>query len=150
MRSILAASALLASCLILPAGPARTSAAGDEAVVRDFYRLLVGKRDADAAFAAHIAPGFVEHSADVPGSDRESSLVFSRKMLARSPKGRVEVVRAASEKGLVFLHAMFRSEPQARPVAIVEIFRVADGRIVEHWDVIAPTPETPVNPISPF
>lgn len=129
---------------------ASATAASDEAVVRDFYQMLTRKRDAEAAFAAYIGQDFVEHSGDVPGGDRAGALAYMKALLARSPQGRVEVVRAASDRGLVFLHARFTSRPDARPVAIVEIFRVAGGRIVEHWDVIAPTPEKPVNPLSPF
>lgn len=143
-------TALLGLGLLCQPVPARASEASDEAVVRNFYQLLTRKRDAEAAFAAYIGPDFIEHSGDVPGGNRAGALAYMKGLLARSPQGRVEVVRAASDKGLVFLHARFTSKPDARPVAIVEIFRVSGGRIVEHWDVIAPTPAKPVNPLSPF
>ena len=153
MRALhaIAAGLLCASLVVAPgqARPARTRAASDEAVVRDFYRLLVDRRDVAAAFN-HVAPDYIEHSADVPGSDRAASMAYMKGLLAGAPVGRVQVVRAASDRGLVFLHARFAPAPGARPVAIVEIFRVAAGRIVEHWDVIAPTPERAINPASPF
>ncbi len=143
-------AALIGTALLCQPGPASATEADDEALVRGFYQRLTGQRDAEAAFAEYIGPDFVEHSGDVPGGDRAGALAYMKTLLARSPQGRVEVVRAASDRGLVFLHARFTSKPAARPVAIVEIFRVAAGRIVEHWDVIAPTPEKPVNPLSPF
>jgi predicted SnoaL-like aldol condensation-catalyzing enzyme len=34
---------------------------------------------------------------------------------------------------------------ETRRDVIVDIFRVADGRFVEHWDVIEPVPETAAN-----
>jgi predicted SnoaL-like aldol condensation-catalyzing enzyme len=40
--------------------------------------------------------------------------------------------------------------PGERGVAIVEIFRVRDGKIAEHWDVIQPVPEKPLNSDSMF
>ncbi|MEU9407929.1 hypothetical protein AB0E08_19915 [Streptomyces sp. NPDC048281] len=30
-------------------------------------------------------------------------------------------------------------------VVVVDIFRVRDGKVVEHWDVIQPVPETSAN-----
>jgi predicted SnoaL-like aldol condensation-catalyzing enzyme len=29
--------------------------------------------------------------------------------------------------------------------AVADIFRLADGKIAEHWDVIQPVPEAPAN-----
>ena len=42
---------------------------------------------------------------------------------------------------LVALHAHSIREPGERGVAIVDIFRLENGKIVEHWDVIQPVPE---------
>lgn len=130
--------------------PAAAAPKSDEAIVRDFYHMLVDERDVAGAFAKHIAPDYVEHSGDVPDGTIPANIKYMTELLAKSPQGRVEVLRSGAAKGLVFLHARFTPAPGARPVAIVEIFRVARGRIVEHWDVIAPVPETPVNPTSPF
>jgi len=35
-------------------------------------------------------------------------------------------------------------------MAVVDIFRVEGGRIVEHWDVLQDVPESPVNPLPMF
>jgi predicted SnoaL-like aldol condensation-catalyzing enzyme len=35
-------------------------------------------------------------------------------------------------------------------LAVVDIFRVEGGKIVEHWDVLQDVPEAPVNPLPMF
>ena len=41
---------------------------------------------------------------------------------------------------LVVLHHHPRMSPDDPGQAVVDIFRVEDGRIVEHWDVMQPVP----------
>ena len=46
-----------------------------------------------------------------------------------------------------FVAAMSEMTMAGTPMAVVDLFRVADGRIVEHWDAMepVPTPETARN-----
>jgi len=39
---------------------------------------------------------------------------------------------------------------QGARVATVDLFRVRDGRIAEHWDVVQQIPEEPLNPSAFF
>jgi len=46
---------------------------------------------------------------------------------------------------LVALHVHSQTTKEERGRAIVDIFRVENGKIVEHWDVIQDIPEKSVN-----
>jgi predicted SnoaL-like aldol condensation-catalyzing enzyme len=46
---------------------------------------------------------------------------------------------------MVILHVHSIREPGERGVAIVDIFRLEGGKIIEHWDVIQPISEKAAN-----
>lgn len=119
-------------------------------VVVAFYEQALQAFEVRQAFARYMAPDFIEHSSDAPGGTTEGIVTFLEGLIRKSPKPRWEIVRTIAEGDLVFLHARFTPAPDAPPVAVAEIFRVRNGKIIEHWDVIAPTPEQPVNPRSMF
>ena len=45
----------------------------------------------------------------------------------------------------VFLHSRFIPAPGATGLAVIDVLRIADGLIVEHWDVNEAVPESTVS-----
>jgi len=86
----------------------------------------------------------------LPAAQRQLQLIFLSKLIARSPQPKWEVVRAIAEGDLVFVHARYIAGAGAPEIAIAEIFRVRDGKLAEHWDVISGPPDKVVNPNSRF
>jgi predicted SnoaL-like aldol condensation-catalyzing enzyme len=57
----------------------------------------------------------------------------------------VDFKRFVAEGDLVAVHSNFARETNDRGLAVMDIFRLEDGKIVEHWDSIQEVPETAAN-----
>ncbi len=58
------------------------------------------------------------------------------------PQGTWEVKRVIAENDLVVVHSLAVAAAGHRGTAVVDIFRVADNQIVEHWDLSHEVPDT--------
>ncbi|MGL4631933.1 MAG: nuclear transport factor 2 family protein [Leadbetterella sp.] len=57
------------------------------------------------------------------------------------PNGTWEVKRIIAENNLVVVHSLAKPSVEALGMAVVDIFRVENNKIVEHWDVTTDIPE---------
>ena len=57
------------------------------------------------------------------------------------PEGTWEVKRMIAEDDMVVVHSLAKPTPSALGMAVVDIFRVENNKIVEHWDVTTDVPE---------
>ena len=119
-------------------------------LVLEFYKLALEDFEPKIAFERYATPDFIEHSADIAGGTRQGTIAFLEGLIRNFPAPKWEIVRSAAEGDLVFLHVHVTPAPGERGVAIVEIFRVQNHKIVEHWDVIQAVPEKPGNANSMF
>ncbi len=55
------------------------------------------------------------------------------------------IKRVIAEGDLVVTHAHLVKIPGEPGLAVVDIFRVENDKIVEHWDVVEPVPSTALN-----
>ncbi|MFO1503961.1 MAG: ester cyclase [Steroidobacteraceae bacterium] len=57
------------------------------------------------------------------------------------PKNHGEIKHALADGDLVALHIHNQRSPELRGNAVVDIFRIENGKVVEHWDVVQAIPE---------
>ncbi len=97
----------------------------------------------------YISPDYVQHSSLAPpGRDAlKQFLDFIRK---QSPDAQTHIKRAFVDGDHVICHVHVIRHPGDPGLAVVDIFRVAGGMIVEHWDVLMDVPAKPVNPLPLF
>ena len=133
--------ALLAIVLASPALAADPEA--NKKIVVDFYDKGLNQKDYEAA-AKHFGPRYIQHNPSArDGTEGFKGLVAFLK--EKFPNSRSEIKRVFAEGDHVILHVHAVREPGQRGRAIVDIFKLENGKIVEHWDVIQDVPEQAAN-----
>ena len=111
--------------------------------VLNFYEKGLNQKDADAALK-YVGNRYVQHNPTAPDGP-EGFRKFVAFLKEKSPASHGEIKRSFADGDFVVLHVHAVREPGTRGAAIVDIFKLEDGKIVEHWDVIQPIPETQAN-----
>jgi predicted SnoaL-like aldol condensation-catalyzing enzyme len=141
--------AIIAAVILLAAAPSAAQAASEaqqeanRKVVLDFYEKGLNQKDADAAIAL-MGNRYVQHNpgaADGPEGFRK----FIGFLREKFPNSHSEIKRSFVDGDYVILHVHAVREPGARGNAIIDIFKLENGKIVEHWDVVQAIPENPAN-----
>lgn len=111
--------------------------------VEFLYKALIEGNPEEAA-ALYLAPDFRQHNPMV--ADGPKALAISiAEVVKANPKATWEVKRTIAEGDLVVVHGHRRFDPEDRGAAVVNIFRIKGGKIVEQWNVAQPVPETAQN-----
>lgn len=116
-------------------------------LVEKFEELAFDKKDAAAA-AEYLADNLVQHNPQIPDGKQGFIQGVGGYLLKQNPNLKIVRKRIVAKGDLVFVHKFGKfdnNNPAERGVAIIDIFRVEDSKIVEHWDVIQPIPETAAN-----
>jgi predicted SnoaL-like aldol condensation-catalyzing enzyme len=109
-----------------------------------FYALAFNQGNPREAVARHVGPVYTQHNPLAPDG-AAAFIQFVEGFRAQFPQLRVEVKRTVAEGDLVVTHAHLTLGPADRGSAVMDIFRFDRGKIVEHWDVGQPVPETAAN-----
>jgi predicted SnoaL-like aldol condensation-catalyzing enzyme len=131
-----------------PFDPRDTSARetlSTRAVAERFIQLFYVEENPTDAFTCWMHPDYIQHNPNVPNG-RDATLAMMQGSKARLPDISHDVKRVvwgSDEPGadLVAVHFHFRREQGTRGYAIVDLLRIEDGYIVEHWDVMQDVPD---------
>jgi len=146
------AAVVLAVALVLslPAAHAAETLPLDanKKTVVEFYEKAINQRDFDAA-SKYLGSRYIQHNPVAPDG-AEGLRAFISFLREKFPQGHVEIKRVFADGNYVILHVHSVREPGTRGRAVVDIFRLDSGKIVEHWDVIQEIPEKAANPNGMF
>ena len=106
----------------------------NKALIRDVYKKIIGERNS-ALVHKIIAEDYIQHNPLVKTG--RSGLLESLEMLKRFPKSENNnkpFIRMFAQDDYVVLH--MQMEIFGSKKIMVELFRVKDGLLAEHWDAI--------------
>lgn len=113
-------------------------------VVEQFIDLFYQKKNIRQAFERWVHPDYIQHKPTLPDG-RDAVIKFLEKLLERFPERIFTIHRVIASEDLVAVHYQSQATPEDLGFAVVDIFRVEDCRMVEHWDVVQPVPEQSAN-----
>lgn len=119
-------------------------AQNNKQIVIDFYEGVFLKHQVKTFADRHIGAVYIQHNPHVPDGKAPFVDHFTQ-YFKEQPQAKNTIKRAVAEGDLVFLHVHSTQNDQDRGTAIVDIFRVEHGKIVEHWDVQQAVPEQAAN-----
>jgi len=140
------AAASLLSTATMTTGALAADAATLEAnkkVVVEFYEKGLNQKDFDAA-SKYFGPRYVQHN-PTAADGIEGFKKFIAFLREKFPDSHSEIKKVFAEGDYVILHVHAVREKGTRGNAIVDIFKLENGKIVEHWDVNQPIPEKAAN-----
>lgn len=114
-------------------------------VVVAFYKEAHFDGDVDGAIARYVGDTYVQHT---PGAADgvEGLRDYINAFLKIFPNAKGDIRRVIAEDDIVVVHAHWTGLISPNGDVGVDIFRVKDGKLLEHWDVIAAIPDTSKNP----
>ena len=91
-----------------------------------------------------LGPTYTQHNPGL-GHGKAALIKFFQDFWEKYPWPGYYLKRIVAENDLVAIHYHFQPDPNEAGYAIVDIFRIEDGKLVEHWDVYQPIPENSEN-----
>jgi predicted SnoaL-like aldol condensation-catalyzing enzyme len=120
-------------------------------IAAEFLHTLMVEMDLPRAYREYADPDFIEHNPEI-GNGYAAKIAYFAERQARNPSAPgpdtwanvIDHVIVSGDFFSVHRHVFMNAADRGR--VFVDIWRLADGKIVEHWDVIQAMPDRPPDP----
>jgi len=134
----------LAAAMLMGVAPGPDLTERNRAIVTEFARLFYAEKAVRKAFETYVVPDYIQHNPGI-ADGRDAAIAALEPMFSR-PGATFDVKRILVDGPYAVIHLHGRGDPTSPGAAVADIYRLEDGKIVEHWDVIQPMPAKSANP----
>ena len=113
-------------------------------VVTKFMTKLYLENQPREAFETWVEPGYIQHN-PLAKTGRDAAIAFLEPFFQSHPDASYSIKRIIADGNLVAVHSHAKFTADDRGLALVDILRVDNCKIAEHWDVAQPVPEKSAN-----
>lgn len=108
-----------------------------------FYEAALNQKNFRAA-SQYLGSRYTQHN-PTAADGREGFEKFIEFLKEKFPESHSDIKRVFAEGDYVILHVHSVRVPGTRGRAIIDIFKLNNGKIIEHWDVVQDIPENSAN-----
>ena len=113
-------------------------------IVREFYELAFNDKRPAEAVERYVGSTYIQHNPQAPDG-AEAFIQFVTGFAAQFPDLSIDIKRIVAEDDIVVAHGLLKTSADDPGTVAADFFRLEDGKIVEHWDVLQPYPDTSAN-----
>jgi predicted SnoaL-like aldol condensation-catalyzing enzyme len=111
------------------------------------YQRIFGDLDSTGV-DEFLSKDFIQHNPTAPDG-QDGVKAFVQMLISQGvPKQKVEFKHIAAEGDIVFLHS--RYEMAGKEWRFIDIYRIENDKLAEHWDAMMQMPDAPANNNSMF
>lgn len=87
----------------------------------------------------NMTDDYKQHNPNI-ADGKKGAVEFFTNLFKRYPNQKARVIHVAADGDFVWVHAHLTLTPDDPGLALVDIWRLKDGKLAEHWDIMQPVP----------
>ena len=110
-----------------------------KSIVTSFFQKFFNEHDLSVV-NQYLSPDYIQHDWDVPPG-RNGFRNYFEQVFQRFPQFHVDVRHVIVDGDMVAVHGYGVTDPGKIEVLVVDIYRMKDGQLAEHWGTVQPLPD---------